>query len=383
MKITLLCGNLNFGGVQRAVLTLADGLAKKDDLTIDLAALRGRGEFVSLHATSVNVVDLNCTRQALALLFPFSRLTKYFQKAKPDVVISFGHSINCLVALAKLLRRLPFRLIVSEHNSFDARMAPDAKCHRWRRWRRIIRARFLYRQAELCVCVSRGVADELVGLKVIPQEKTRVIHNAVDGLRLAMQTQDPVPHPWLQSRNIPVIMSVGRLAPVKGLDALIRAFALLRYEMRFDARLMIVGKGWDRKRLEALARLLEIDQDVCFVGYVPNPGAYMARASLVVLSSYYEGFASVLAEALACGVNVVSTDCKSGPREILEDGKWGKLVPVGDIEALAAAMRDALSAPLPPEDLKKHAASFSVELLIDAYYNVIRRVARKRRRAVQ
>jgi glycosyltransferase involved in cell wall biosynthesis len=360
------------GGIQRTVLTLAEGLAEKEDLSVDLAVLRGRGEFLSLHSAAVNVIDLDCSEHPLALLSPFSRLAGYLKRARPDVLLSFGNATNCLAAWAKLLHRLPFRLIVSGRSPFSARVAHDAGFHRWRR---VTRTRFLYKQAELCVCVSRGVADDLVDLRILPRRKIRVIHNPVNGPWLAMQLRDPVGHPWMRGpagECPPVILSVGRLMRLKGLDTLIRAFSQLRREMEVDARLMIIGEGGDRGRLEALTRLLDVDRDVCFTGYLSNPCAYMARAALVALASHSEGFPGVLAEALTCGVNVVSTDCKSGPREILEDGKWGRLVPVADADAMAGAMRDALRFPLPAEDLKRRATVFSADRAVDAYYNVIR-----------
>jgi len=344
-------------------LTLAEGLAKKEGLTVEVAALRG-GEFIGC-SHSLTLLCLDCTRQPLALLLPFSRLAGYFKEAKPDVVLSFGHSINCLAALAKLLRRFPFRLIVSEHSAFGTRMASDARPHRWRR---AARARLLYRQAEVCVCVSRGVADELVEMNVVPTEKVRVIYNPIPKRSVSHESE----HPWLGGgERPPVILSVGRLLPLKGLDTLLHAFAALVGEMSVSARLMILGDGCDRGRLEALTRELKIEKDVCFTGYVPEPEAYMEKAALLALSSHYEGFATVLTEALACGLNVVSADCKSGPREILEEGKWGRLVPVGDSLALASAMKETLSSPMSPEDLKGRAACFSVERAVDAYYDLL------------
>lgn len=374
MKVTLLCHDLRFGGIQRVALLLADGLAKKTDLSVDLALLRGRGEFLSICPPGVNVVDLDCTSQPAALLSPFSRLAGYLRAAGPDVVISFGHSTNCLAAWAKLLRRFPFRLIVSEHSTFGVRMAQDPK---YQQWRRIMRARFLYGQSELCVCVSQGVADDLVGLKVVPEDKIRVIHNSVDIARLTEQMREPFDNPWSASQTAdgkqpPFILSAGRLLRLKGVDTLIRAFARLRGDMGVDARLLIAGAGGDRKRLENLAQELGLGEDVHFAGYISNLASCMANASLFALTSHYEGFAAVLLEALACGLNVVSTDCKSGPREILEDGQWGRLVPVGDVDALALAMREALEAPLPSDALRQRASHFSTDSFVDAYYNLIR-----------
>ena len=367
----MLCSDLTFGGIQKIALTIAGELAKKNGLSVDLAVLHGKGEFLSMVSPAVNLVCLDCTSQPLALLFPFSKLARYFRMERPDVVLSFGHSTNCLAACAKLLRHFPFRLIVSERNSFGTRMAEDAK---FRQWRRIATTRFLYRQAESCVCVSQGVADELIDLKVVTKEKIRVIYNPVSAPLPADNDNRLLNNPWLRGGDEkcpPVILSAGRLVKQKGLDTLIRAFARLRLEMGIDARLIIFGEGPERQNLEKLAQALNIKGDVCFAGYVPNPCAYMEKSAVVTLSSHHEGFGNVLLEALACGVNVVSTDCKSGPREILEDGKWGWLVPVGDDEAFAAALKEALTAPFSAEVLKKRAEYFSIERFVEAYYKTL------------
>jgi len=371
MKISLLCSDLHFGGIQKIALILAGELAGENDLSVDLAVLHGEGEFLSMASPFVNVVRLDCTSQPLALFSPFSKLARYFRETRPDAVLSFGHSTNCLAACAKWLRRFPFRLIVSERSAFATRMAEDAKFHQWRR---TAKARFLYKQAESCVCVSHGVADELAGLGVVPKEKIRVIYNPVTDFWPADVSKEPLGHPWLRDddkKRPAVILSAGRLQKLKGLDTLIRAFARLRREVEIDARLMILGEGPERRNLETLAQTLNVGEDVCFTGYVPNPRAYMEKAAVVALSSHYEGLPNVLIEALASGVNVVSTDCKSGPGEILENGRWGRLVQVGDDEAFAAALKDALTAPLPAVELRKRAEYFSVERFVEAYYNVL------------
>jgi glycosyltransferase involved in cell wall biosynthesis len=371
MKLSLLCSDLNFGGIQRSALLIADGLAAKEDLSVDMAVLHGGGEFMSMHSPAVNVVDLGCTSQPLALLMPSSRLARYFRAAKPDVVISFGHSTNCLASWAKLLRGFGFGLIVSERSAFGTRMMSDSKFHRLRR---IARARYLYRKADQCVCVSEGVADELVALGVIPREKAKIIYNPV---QVPPETCGHAGHPWLRESagEHPVIMSAGRLIGLKGIDTLIAAFSRLRRGSKINAKLMILGDGPDRAHLETLADGLGLREDTFFAGYVSDIHAYMRHASVFVLSSRYEGLSNVLIEAMACGTNVVSTDCPSGPREILEGGKWGRLVPIGDADAMAEAILETLRHPIPAEKLKNRASYFSVERAADAYYDAVRQSA--------
>ena len=366
-KIAFLCSNLKFGGIQRVAVKLANGLSRKG-LNMEFAVLRGGGEFLSRLSPEVRLRNLDCTSQPLGLLSPFSPLAAYLRKERPDVVLSFGNSTNNLAGWAKLLLRSPFRLIVSERSTFGARMADDPAFHRWRR---TVRSRFLYRQADLCVCVSRGVADDLVETGVVPRDKVRVIYNPVVDADLGELASCPASHPWFHDSARPVILSVGRLMQLKGLDELIKAFAIVREKHDRTVRLMILGEGYYRSRLEELVRSLGLSEDVCFAGFQENPYAYMSKASAVVLSSHYEGFPNVLAEALACGTNVVSTDCRSGPREILEDGKWGRLVPVGDYESLAEALREALRDPIPSDKLKEAAARFSSDRAIDAYCELL------------
>jgi glycosyltransferase involved in cell wall biosynthesis len=166
----------------------------------------------------------------------------------------------------------------------------------------------------------------------------------------------------------PVILAVGRLTLQKDFPTLIRAFARLR--ARRSARLVILGEGELRDELEALVAELGLTADVALPGFVDNPFSWMRGSALFVLSSAWEGFGNVLVEAMACGTPVVSTDCPSGPAEILENGKWGRLAAVGDAEALARAIAEALDDPNPP-DVRARAAFFSVERSVDAYLAIL------------
>jgi glycosyltransferase involved in cell wall biosynthesis len=172
------------------------------------------------------------------------------------------------------------------------------------------------------------------------------VHNPIVTTDLRAKAEAPLEHPWFEPDQAPVVLGVGRLSPQKDFATLIRAFARVR--MHRPARLMILGHGPERASLEALALAQGLADSVLLPGWVTNPYAFMARAGVFVLSSRWEGLPSVLIEALVCGTPVVATDCLSGPREILEDGRYGRLVPVGDEEALAAAIDAALAGEVPP-----------------------------------
>jgi glycosyltransferase involved in cell wall biosynthesis len=228
--------------------------------------------------------------------------------------------------------------------------------------------RMFYPWAASVVAVSRGAADDLARTSGLPRERVHVVYNPViTPAVMAMATRDP-DHPWFAPGEPPIVLGVGRLTPQKDFPTLLRAFAEVRRQR--PARLLILGEGDDRPRLEALADELGVRADVGLPGFRDDAMACMARSALFVLSSAWEGLPTVLIEAMAAGIRVVSTDCPSGPREILQDGRLGALVPVGDHHALAEAMLAALThstAPLPPETL----ASFTREAAVDNYLRLI------------
>ncbi|MEZ5628307.1 MAG: glycosyltransferase, partial [Rhodocyclaceae bacterium] len=193
----------------------------------------------------------------------------------------------------------------------------------------------------------------------------QVIRNPVVTPRLSAMAAEPVAHPWIADPSVPLVLAAGRLTEQKDFPTLVRAFAVLRRAQ--PARLVILGDGRQRKKLEALAAELGVADDIDLPGFTPNPYAWMAKANLFVLSSAWEGSPNVLTEALALGVPSVATDCPSGPREVLAGGRFGALVPVGDAAGLGQAMIDTLAAPLPAEVLKSAVAEYSREASASAY----------------
>jgi glycosyltransferase involved in cell wall biosynthesis len=219
------------------------------------------------------------------------------------------------------------------------------------------------------VTVSNGIKDDLSRLSPRAGGKAQTIYNPVVDSDLVEKAKQPVSHPWLDDEDIPVILGVGRLTHEKNFDLLIRAFATVATAR--NVRLVLLGEGKHQEKLERLIHALGVEGRVDIHGFVGNPYPYMASASMLVLSSIFEGLPTVLIEALACGCPVVSTDCPSGPREILEGGKWGALVPVNDQEALAASIRKTLDVPHNPERLQHRAWDFSVERSVDHYLSLL------------
>ena len=223
------------------------------------------------------------------------------------------------------------------------------------------------------VAVSRGVAHNLAATLAVPDADITTIYNPVVTADLSLKIAAPPNHPWLSSDTAtPVVLAAGRLSEQKDFSTLIKAFA--RIAARRTCRLIILGEGQKRKDLEDLILGLGLGDRVSLPGWVENPFAFMARASLFVLSSRFEGLPGVLVQALACGCPSVSTDCPAGPSEILQGGKLGPLVPVGDHVALAKAMEQVLDRPPDRRVLQERGAEFSVENTVGAYENLIAKV---------
>jgi glycosyltransferase involved in cell wall biosynthesis len=226
---------------------------------------------------------------------------------------------------------------------------------------------WFYPWADRITAVSEGVADDLAQAAGIPRERIQVIYNPVVTPEFKAKTEAPLDHPWFAPGEPPVVVGAGRLTIQKDFPALIRAFARVRQAR--PARLLILGEGEERSALEAVVRQLGVERDVSLPGFVSNPYPYMRRAALFVLSSRWEGLPGVLIEAMYCGARLVATDCPSGPREILADGRYGQLVPVGDVAALADAVRAGLDGhiPVPPaESWRLFEAGTVVDQYIDA-----------------
>jgi glycosyltransferase involved in cell wall biosynthesis len=198
-----------------------------------------------------------------------------------------------------------------------------------------------YPWADGIIAVSQGVADDLGQITRLSSDRIQVIYNPIVLPELFTLAQEPVEHPWFKPGEPPVILGVGRLHPQKDFPTLIRAFAEVRKVQQ--ARLMILGDGPERQALTTLVSELGLIEDVAFPGFVQNPYAYMSKAAVFVLSSAWEGLGNVLVEAMAIGTPVVSTNCESGPGEILDGGKYGRLVPVGDSRAIAQAITSVLA----------------------------------------
>jgi glycosyltransferase involved in cell wall biosynthesis len=372
--IALCVADLEGGGAQRSMVDLARGFAAQGH-RVDMLAIRPRGELRESLGSAVNVISLAGLLSRLPLVAGAKRrralasipaLVAYLRRERPAALLSTSHSTNIAVALAGRLARTPTRIVLRIDSQLTR--SPTLAGTRTQR-RRERRARRYFPWADRLIAISEGVADDAARVTGVPRERITAIHNPVLSLALRERGADPVDDPWLAPDGPPVILGVGRLVEQKDFPTLVRAFARLR--ARRSARLLILGEGPERAALERLVAELGLAADVRLRGRVPGAPAFMARAAVFVLSSAWEGFGRVLVEALAMGCPVVSTDCPSGPREILENGLYGPLVPVGDDAALAAAIESVLERPPERAALRKRAEDFSLERGVERYLAVL------------
>jgi glycosyltransferase involved in cell wall biosynthesis len=398
-RIALFVTDFASGGVETTALEIATRL-RTLGFEVDLVVCSATGPLARLVPSDVRVFELGpaselAARLAVAradvggipanlrpILLPrmgphrlrsLPGLAAYLRERRPDGLYAATPVPNLLAVWARRLAGVSTRVVVSQRNHVSSTLASS------RRWRKRFLAPALgrgYALADGVVAVSRGVADDLAAATGLARERIRVVYNPVVNARLAALAKEPLDHPWLQPGEPPVVLSVGRLVEQKDYPFLVRAFARLR-EAR-PARLVILGEAQsaaqtrnEREALLALARELGVGGDVSLPGYVTNPFAFLARASVFALTSRFEGLSNALIQALACGCPVVSVDCPHGPAEILDGGAYGTLVRLGDEAGFAAALAAAIDAPVDRERLRERAAYFSVDRAVDAYLELL------------
>ncbi len=363
-RLAVFIPGLYEGGAERIMLNLAAGFADRG-LSVDLVLAQAEGPYLDQIPDTVRIVELN--RRPIRMwraCRSLPAMIAYLRRERPDYLLS-ALNANFVALEARRITGIPRRVVISQHNTFSHhyRNLPV-----WYRQLILLLVRNFYPRADEIVAVSKGVAEDLACTARIPRTRIRVIYNPVVTRDLALRTREPLQHPWFAPGSPPVILAVGRLTAEKDFGMLIRAFARIAGDQ--SARLIILGEGEERPRLEELLKDLHLEHKVMLPGFVSNPYPYMARSALLVCSSRSEGLPTVLIEALYCGIPIVSTDCPSGPREILQKHEYGQLVPVGDEATLARAMRDALSgkASLPPPESWQPYAS---EKVIDQYQSAL------------
>jgi glycosyltransferase involved in cell wall biosynthesis len=330
VHVAIFLPSLAGGGAERVALVLAEEFARLG-IRVDIVLAHYQGEYLAQARQKVNIIDLQASRMIASV----PKLTSYFQAHKPDVLLSTIDLANITAFLAVTLS--PYKpLWVMRQASYPAQDQNKKSVYD-------SLLGLLYRNAlattSHVIAISNALGHFLQNKFQVPPEKISVIYNPVftPSPNTAAKTVDL---DWFDEGRS-VITAAGRLNKVKDFPTLISAFYTV-HQCHPEARLLILGDGTERNNLTQLVSELGLEGLVLLPGFVGDPTKYMEQSSLFVLSSLSEGLPNVLVEAMACGCPVVSTDCLSGPREILKDGEYGHLVPVGDAEAMAAAILDVL-----------------------------------------
>ena len=360
MTISILLPDLRGGGAERVMIDLAREFARLGQ-TVEFALMHATGDFLHEAQRNFPVFDLATSRTRRVV----GPLTRYLRDRKPDAVIANMWPLTSAAVIGRALSRQPCHLLLVEHNTLTRQYASWGCLHGL-----FIAASIAttYRFADQIAAVSEGSAIDTARLARLPSNRVAVLHNPIP--------QRPMPSPEARAIADTLwacppgqrILTVGSLKDQKNHPLLLRSFAAMD---RPDARLMLLGQGDNETALRGLASGLGIADRVIFAGFHPDPSPFYATADLFVLSSDYEGFGNVIVEALSFGLPVVSTDCPSGPAEILEGGRFGRLVPVGDAPALARAMEDALAAPVDRDALIRRAADFAPEIAARKYLDLL------------
>lgn len=373
MRVAFIINDLSGGGAEKA-LKLLSGYLSRNGVETGVITLQSGNDGYQLD-DGIDRVTLRSSRlsrgpgKILALPLQGAELARVIRLWNPDLCVSFLPRSNIAHVMTRIFgNRRPVVLTeqASSRHTYPRRSVSD--------WTMRNLIRYCYPKADAVFPSSEGVRDGLTRFGV-REAIMHVVYNAISISDIQESTREisEIPHD-----EVPTAITVGRHVEQKDHETLLRAFAIVRKQMM--AKLILVGQGPRRNELDVLCRNLCIEDCVLFAGWQQNPFAWMSRADLFVLSSRFEGFGNVLVEAMACGLPVISTDCPSGPREIVCDGRAGLLVPVGDANALASAMlsvfqNHALKKRL-TEESRVRARAFDIGVIGPAYLELLRRILR-------
>lgn len=290
----------------------------------------------------------------------FIPLCKMFHKNEYDLIFSAEDHLNVIVLLAAILTKSKSKI------SASSRVTPfDTYSNIWfsKNWVLKILTKMTMRRATVLSCVSKDMV--LQYKSIFKNSKHQCIYNIVDDEDSRKKMIEPVDHPWLNHNKYPVIIASGRLAHWKGFEYLIKSMPKILKSTK--AKLLILGDGELKQQLTDLISELNLHDSIELIGFVSNPLKYYYRANVFVLSSNVEGLPNVLIEAMMCGCTPVSTDCPTGPREILINKKYGYLVPMRDESAIAEAVIDALANPIEKEILFEAIKPFNEQAVLHAH----------------
>lgn len=355
MKIALYLPSLEGGGAERVVVNLANEFVRRR-INVDLVLVSKSGLFLREVLERVNIINLKKSRA----LFSIFSLVRYIQKERPDVVLSTLNHTNTIAILANKIAGVNCGSVVRVPCYFSLVE---------RGYKKLL-ARMLYPKSNMIIAISEDIKKDLVKTLNIPEKNIEVVYNPIFDESIIEKARQEVDHPFFKNKHDKIILGVGSLTAIKDFRTLIKAFYELNKRVE-QTKLIILGEGEERSDLERSIMEFNLKERVSLPGFVNNPYAYMAKSDVFVLSSLSEGFGNVIVEAMACGTSIVSVDCPGGPVEILEQGKYGRLVQSGSATAITKAIEEVLDSPFDPVSLKKRATDFDIEKMANRYLEVM------------
>jgi len=349
------------GGVERMITNLAQGMIDAG-VAVDMVLIKAKGEHLKAIPKQARIIKLK-SKHTFTSLF---ELVKYLKNDTPDALLAVKHRAILTAVRARKLAGVKIPLAGRLGTTVSAALEGRSALKKWT-WYRAMKA---YHEVDTVIPVSYGVAEDVRTITQLPDSQIRVIRNPVITPTLFEKAAEPLDHPWFAEGHPPVVLGAGRLTRQKDFPTLMRAFALAR--QKHDCRLLILGEGSDREKLQQLAKELDIEDVVQMPGFTSNPFQYMAHAGVFVLSSRWEGSPNVLTEAMAIGCPVVATDCPSGPVELLDGGRIAPLVAMGDVEAMAKAIVQVLDQPMSKENLQIAVSEYNRDSAARAYLQALK-----------
>ncbi|MFN8144527.1 MAG: glycosyltransferase [Bacteroidia bacterium] len=361
--LSIVIGSLRMGGAERAAVNLANEFSSRGIRT-DVVMVNAEGEFMNDLSPSVRVVDLHAGRTRKA----GNTFAKYLKSENPQIIIAIQAHVQLMVMMSIHRHRLRVPVILNEQSMFSVNV--PVKGFRQLVFRLL--ARHYFPMAAAVTAVSSASALDFTRCFPEMNGKVDVIYNPViTGINRF--TEEPAPdHPFFRNKNIPVVISAGRLTESKDFPTLLKAIAIVREKK--EVNLIILGEGEMRESLLQLSHDLHIQNAVSLQGFIPNPMLWMNYADVFVLSSKYEGLPFVMVEAMAAGCSVISTDCPGGSSEVLENGRYGTLVPVSAPETMADALFQTLSNRTDKNLLQQRAREFSAVQVVNNYMDLIQKI---------
>lgn len=358
MRVAIFIPSYGDGGVERMLVNMAGGLARRG-IQVDFLTRTRSAPYLDQLDPAVRLIETRRTGVLSIQLF----MRRYLLESPPDFVLCGKDRAGRTALLAKRLWKASFQLVMRPGSTVSERLA---KRNAFKRWRAYSLIRKTYRPAAAIVGNSEGVVRDIAMITGVPDERMHLIRNPVITPTLRARADEAPPPGVFEAGDPPIILGLGGLRRQKGFDTLIEAFARVRAQR--PCRLLILGEGHLRESLERRAEQLGVGPDVLMPGFNSNPYPALSRAAVFVLSSRWEGSPNALTEALALGTPVVSTDCPSGPREVLRDGAVAPLVPVDDVAAMAMAIAQVLDDPGDPDVRRAAVGEYTVETCAARYH---------------